>query len=75
MDSEREIRCIVLFTRSPEEASYVGDRVVILEHGRIHAKGTPSFIKSVFGNTLLPHQFVPMEILIRIFYTQMEDTI
>jgi len=49
IDSEKSRRCIVIFTKSAEEASYLGDKMAIIADGEIQCKGSPAFIRSKFG--------------------------
>ena len=49
IDSEKHSRCIIIFTASAEEASYLGDRMAILANGELQCVGKPSFVKAQFG--------------------------
>ncbi|CUF95885.1 ABC transporter, putative [Bodo saltans] len=45
----RRERCILLSTHFMDEADLLGDRIMIMSHGRMHSAGTPLFLKSKLG--------------------------
>ncbi|KAI8804086.1 hypothetical protein BJ742DRAFT_742405 [Cladochytrium replicatum] len=54
-DSLKANRIILLTTHNLEEAENVGDRIIVMSHGRIQAGGTPLFLKRRFGVGYLLH--------------------
>eukprot|EP01063_Lacrimia_lanifica_P018265 TRINITY_DN251_c1_g1_i1.p1 TRINITY_DN251_c1_g1~~TRINITY_DN251_c1_g1_i1.p1 ORF type:complete len:2058 (+),score=544.59 TRINITY_DN251_c1_g1_i1:93-6266(+) len=44
-----ENRCVMLTTHFMDEADLLGDSVAIMEAGRLHSVGSPSFLKQKFG--------------------------
>ncbi|KAI8809881.1 hypothetical protein BJ742DRAFT_852370 [Cladochytrium replicatum] len=54
-DSLKANRVILLTTHNLEEAENVGDRIIVMSHGRIQAGGTPLFLKRRFGVGYLLH--------------------
>ncbi|VDM62147.1 unnamed protein product [Angiostrongylus costaricensis] len=47
--SEKDSRCILISTSSAETTDLVGDRILVLQSGRILASGSRSFLKNKFG--------------------------
>jgi len=43
-------RTIVLTTHFMEEADVLGDRIAIMDQGKLICSGTPMFLKNYYGN-------------------------